>query len=52
MKMLIDFNLKDEGPIHQIMKKYIWYKIKHSESGVVFTNVNWGYTILELKKLE
>ena len=50
MKMLIDFNLKDEGPIHQIMKKYIWYKIKHSESGVVFTNVNWGYTILELKK--
>jgi len=52
MKMLIDFNLKDEGPIHQIMKKYIWYKIKHSESGIVFTDVNWGYKTLELKKCD
>tara|TARA_R110000744_G_scaffold60536_1_gene125396 strand:+ start:270 stop:1007 length:738 start_codon:yes stop_codon:yes gene_type:complete len=50
--MLIDFNLKDEGPIHQIMKKYIWYKIKHSESGIVFTDVNWGYKTLELKKCD
>ena len=28
MEMLIDFNLKEEGPIHQIIKKWIWYKIK------------------------
>ena len=52
MKMLIDFNLKEEGPIHQIMKKYIWYKIKHSENGIVFTDVNWGYKTLELKKCD
>ena len=42
MKMLIDFNTKDEGPVHQFMKKYIWYKIKHSEDGIIFTDVNYG----------
>ena len=36
MKMLIDFNLKEEGPTHQINKKWIWYKIKN-ENGVEFT---------------
>jgi len=36
MKMLIDFNLKEEGPIHQIIKKWIWYKIKN-EDGAEFS---------------
>ena len=36
MKMLIDFNLKEEGPIHQIIKKWIWYKIKN-ENGAEFS---------------
>ena len=52
MKMLIDFNTKDEGPVHQFMKKYIWYKIKHSEDGIIFTDVNYGNKTLKLKKCD
>ena len=36
IKMFIDFNLKEEGPIHQIIKKWIWYKIKN-EDGAEFS---------------
>ena len=48
MQMLIDFNLKEEGPIHQIIKKWIWYKIK-KENGVEFStelsNIHGGITL-------
>jgi hypothetical protein len=48
MQMLIDFSLKEEGPIHQINKKWIWYQIKHGEGAEFFTEspcFNGGITL-------
>ena len=51
-KLLIDLKLKDEGPIHQFMKKMIWYNIKNKEEGLNFSCENFIYhnNYIKLKK--